>query len=88
MDGTRNSISSYSELGMPTLFTTYAQTPPSAQPQLCTNCQTPNFLRDMDLPQQDSVYYVHNPYVEASSSPAHGGHQAVEDQEPQPRPEE
>jgi len=79
MDGTRNSIYSYSELGMPTMFATYAQTPPSAQPWLHTNCQTPNFLRGMDLPQQDLVYYVNYPYAEASLSPSHGGHQAAED---------
>jgi len=32
-----------------TMFATYAQTPPSAQPWLGTNRQTPNFLRGMNM---------------------------------------
>jgi len=30
------------------------------------------------------IIYVHDPYAEASSSPAHYDHQAEEDHEPQP----
>ena len=32
MEGTRNSVSPNSELGIPSMFATYAETPPSAQP--------------------------------------------------------
>jgi len=37
----------------------------------------------LDQSQQDSVYYVNNPYAEASSSAAHD-HQPKEEHEPQP----
>jgi len=63
MEGTRNSISSNSELGIQSMFATYDETPPSAQPWLRTYPQSPNFLEGLDQPQQDSVYYVHNPYT-------------------------
>ncbi|QCE00603.1 hypothetical protein DEO72_LG7g1893 [Vigna unguiculata] len=88
MEGTRNYVSSYSELGMPTMFATYAKTPPFAQVWLHTNRQIPNFLDGMDHPQQDSVYYVHNPCAKASSFAAHDGHQDAKDQEPQPSQQE
>ncbi|QCE06681.1 hypothetical protein DEO72_LG9g1695 [Vigna unguiculata] len=84
MDGARNSISSNSELGIQSMFATYDETPPSAQPWLHTYPQSPNFIEGLDQPQQDSVYYVHNPYAEASSSAAHDGHQPEEEHEPQP----
>jgi len=84
MEGRRNSISSNTELGIRSMFATYDETPPSAQPWLRTYPQSPNFLEGLDQPQEDSVYYVHNPYAEASSSVAHDDHQPQEEHEPQP----
>jgi len=37
---------------------------------------------------QQSIYYVNNPYAKVSSFAAHDGHQAAEDQEPQPSHQE
>jgi len=62
----------------------YDETPPSAQPWLRTYPQSPNFLEGLDQPQEDSIYYVHNPYAEASSSAVHDDHQPKEEHEPQP----
>ena len=62
IEGIRNSVSPNSELGIPSMFATYAKTPPSAQPWLHTYPQSPNFFEGLHQSQQDSVYYVHNPY--------------------------
>ncbi|QCE00353.1 hypothetical protein DEO72_LG7g1643 [Vigna unguiculata] len=84
MEGRRNSISSNSELDIRSMFATYDETPPSAQPWLRTYPQSPNFLEGLDQPQQDSVYYFYIQYAEASSSVAHDDHQPEEEHEPQP----
>ena len=44
MEGTRNSVSPNSELGIRSMFATYDETPPSAQPWLHTYSQSPNFF--------------------------------------------
>ena len=67
MEGTRNSISSNLELGIQSMFATYVETPSTAQPWLRTYPQSPDFFEGLHQPKKDSVYYVHNPYVEASS---------------------
>ncbi|QCD90165.1 hypothetical protein DEO72_LG4g1120 [Vigna unguiculata] len=93
MEGTRNSVSPNSELGIPSMFATYDETPPSAQPWLHTYSQSPNFFEGLHQPQQDSVYYVHNPYTQASSSASNDDHELDEEHERQsslveePRPE-
>jgi len=48
MEGTRNSVSSNSELGIRIMFATYVETPPFAQPWLRTYPQSPNFLEGLD----------------------------------------
>jgi len=53
---------------MPTMFATYAETPPSTRAWYGPNPLTPNFSEHIGHPQEDLVYYVHNPYAEASSS--------------------
>ncbi|QCE01990.1 hypothetical protein DEO72_LG8g1 [Vigna unguiculata] len=47
-------------------------------------CGTGHHYEGLDQPQEDSVYYVHNPYAEASSSVAHDDHEPQEEHEPQP----
>ncbi|QCE10954.1 hypothetical protein DEO72_LG10g2187 [Vigna unguiculata] len=84
MEGTRNSVSPNSELGIPSMFATYVETPPFAQPWLHTYSQSPNFFEGLHQPQQDSVYYVHNPYTQASSSVANDDHELDEEHERQP----
>ncbi|QCE00167.1 hypothetical protein DEO72_LG7g1454 [Vigna unguiculata] len=56
MEGTRNSVSPNSELGIPSLH----------------------------QPQQDSIYYVHNPYTQASSSVEEHERQPSQVEEPRP----
>ncbi|QCE07000.1 hypothetical protein DEO72_LG9g2015 [Vigna unguiculata] len=84
MEEIKNSVSSNSELSIRSMFATYAETPPSAQRWLRTYPQSTNFLQGLDQPQQDSVYYVHNPYAETSSSVANDDHQTEEEHEPHP----
>jgi len=72
------------------MFATYAETPPSAQPWLHTYPQSPNFFEGQHRPQQDSVYYIHNRYTQASSSATNDDHEEHERQPSQveePRPE-
>ncbi|CAJ1963911.1 unnamed protein product [Sphenostylis stenocarpa] len=74
MDARRHSISSFSNLGMPSIFGAYAPTPPSAQ--------------GFEGPYQQSPYNVqyHNEIV--SSSDAYQGHEDAEHHEAQPSKEE
>ncbi|CAJ1957279.1 unnamed protein product [Sphenostylis stenocarpa] len=74
MDERRHSISSFSDLGMPSIFGAYAPTPPSTQ--------------GFEGPYQQSPYNIQYHNETVSSSDTYKAHEDVEHHEVQPLEEE
>ncbi|BAT81870.1 hypothetical protein VIGAN_03177700 [Vigna angularis var. angularis] len=74
MDAKRHSISSFSNLGMPTMFVAYAPTPLLAQ--------------GIGVPYHESFYYVQSQNQTVSSSSAYQGDEDQQHHEAQPLQEE